>query len=129
MKFSEMLGEPEPEREQPDEPDPISVFAPVPVSSPSPPTTVEYPTTPPEPVTPASHSQPGPAMPAPPVPAPPAPAVPEAEPRNGLAEVNVRQSVAAPADEADTAADPMVGLAGLDVVVDDLLPSARRARR
>jgi hypothetical protein len=72
MKFSELLGEPEQEREPAPEAEPISVFAPVPVATPPPVTAVEYPSEPPEPVV---------------------------APRTGLAEVNIRQEAEAPAPE------------------------------
>ena len=98
MKFSELLGEPEPESEHPEtDAEPISVFAPVPVSPP------------PEPA-------PAPDQAAPPVPA---------GGRSGLAELNVRP----PIPEAPTEDSSLLDqLTGLDVIVDDLLPS-RRGRR
>jgi hypothetical protein len=136
MKFSEMLGEPDPARETPEEPEPISVFAPVPTTPP--PTSASWvddpatatwvndtPTStwvdenavPPEPVTPENPSLPGPAMPAPPL-----------APRSGLAEVNVLSPSTAPTQEVEPV-DELTGLAGLTVVDDDLLPSARRSRK
>jgi hypothetical protein len=101
MKFSELLGEPEQEREPAtEEAEPISVFAPVPVATPPPATSVEYPSEPPEPV---------------------------AAPRTGLAEVNIRQEADASAPEAEA----MTMVPRLDTIVDDLLPSTYRrgARR
>lgn len=133
MKFSEMLGEPEPDRERdlPEEPEPISVFAPVPVATPPATTSIAYPTAPPDPVAPPSTVAPVPPPPAtaPPAPPPP-PEVPPrplevpATPRSGLAEVNVRQE-APPAAAEDRETD---ALAHLEAVVDDLLPS-RRGRK
>ena len=106
MKFSELLGEPEPDPEKPEtEDDPISVFAPIP------------PPTPPV----ASSAEPPP----PPPPPPPASA---ADPTgfSGLAELNVRQ----PAPEAPTEPSPIGDqLIGLTQVDDDLLPSGRRHRK
>jgi hypothetical protein len=82
VKFSELLGDPEPEPERP----------------PTPPPT------------------PAPAAPAPP--APPA--------RSGLAELNVRPETVEPAADDASVLDQ---LTGLDEIVDDLLPSARRRNR
>jgi hypothetical protein len=118
MKFSELLGEPERDQEvAPTDAEPISVFAPAP--SPAPPAEVEHPQDPPASVAAAPVAPPVPA-------APVAPPVPTA-PRTGLAEVNVRQVEAEmPTAESETAQQ----LAGLDTIVDDLLPSAgRRGRR
>jgi hypothetical protein len=105
MKFSELLGEPEPEQDEPQpaaelsDPatEPISVFAPVPVETPAPPAAVVYPGDPPEPV---------------------------AQPRTGLAEVNVRREAEVPTEAVETTDR----IAGLDEVVDDLLPSTFRRR-
>lgn len=143
MKFSELLGEPEPERERdlPEESEPISVFAPVPVATPPATTSVAYPTAPPEPVAPPPTVAPVPpppetAPPAPPAPpaltevprapteVPPTPTEVPAIPRSGLAEVNVRQEPP-PAAAEDPETD---ALAHLEAVVDDLLPS-RRGRK
>lgn len=129
MKFSELLGEPEPERDHdlPEEAEPISVFAPVPVAAPPATTSVAYPSAPPEPVTPRPTVAPVPLLepttPAPPVP----PALPHvaSAPRSGLAELNVRQEFAPPVDD-----EPEIdGLAHLEAVVDDLLPSTRARGR
>ena len=113
MKFSELLGEPERDHDLPaDDAAPISVFAPVPVESPAPPAAVEYPEDPPAPVTePATELT-----------------DPISAPRTGLAEVNIRQAAAEVPTEENATADR---LAGLDTVVDDLLPSTyhRRGRR
>jgi hypothetical protein len=125
MKFSELLGEPEPERERdlPEEAEPISVFAPVPVAAPPATTSVAYPTAPPEPVAPRPTVAPIPTTPAPPAPRTP----PEgpATPRSGLAEVNVRQEAPPPLVE-----EPEIdALVHLEAVVDDLLPSTSRRGR
>jgi hypothetical protein len=114
VKFSELLGEPEPEPQQPAKAsEPISVFAPVP-------------TTPP----PASPNvEPPPPPPPPPPTAPITSQVPPPMPsagRSGLAELNVRQPVTAPSPEPSPLADQLLGLTE---VVDDLLPSARRHRK
>jgi hypothetical protein len=82
MKFSELLGEPEPDPELPDSDSaPISVFAPVPV--------------------------PPAASPAPPVPA--APASPSS-PRSGLAELNVHHVAPEPPTIESSVQDQLVGL-------------------
>ena len=130
MKFSEMLGEPDPARETPEEPEPISVFAPVPTTPP--PTTASWgddAAAPPAPVTPTAVPPVSPSLPGPAVPAPPlefAPAEPVA-PRSGLAEVNVLSPSTAPTEPVETF-DEVAGLAGLTEVDDDLLPSARRRK-
>jgi hypothetical protein len=125
VKFSDLLGEPEPEDERDlpaSEAEPISVFAPVPVTPPSPPVAAE-PSPPPPPV---------PAVPRfnapPPVPEPSrfTAAPPEtAGGRSGLAELNVRQPVAEAQTEESSVVDQ---LTGLEAVEDDLLPS-RRGRK
>ncbi len=137
MKFSELLGEPEPERDRdlPEEAEPISVFAPVPVAVPPSTPSVAYPTTPPEPVAPrptvAPPPPPEPGAPAPsfapaaPVAPPSAPPVAPAPPRTGLAEVNVPQEAAAP----DPEISEVDALSRLEAVVDDLLPSTSRRGR
>lgn len=114
MKFSELLGEPERNHELPvDDAAPISVFAPVPVGPQPPSPVVEYPDEPPAPVT---------------EPAIPSPAEPVVAPRTGLAEVNILQDAVEVRTEQSETAER---LAGLDTVVDDLLPSTyhRRGRR
>jgi hypothetical protein len=123
MKFSEMLGEPDPEREVPQDPEPISVFAPA--EAPPPPTAAEFPPLPPDPESPPRPALPGPAMPAPPLSAPFA--APDA-PRSGFAEVNVVSPATAPTESLEGIA-PADELAELPIVDDDLLPSARRARK
>ncbi len=107
MKFSDLLGEPEPDPEQPDpaqpsEVEPISVFAPVPTSRP-------------------------PGVPPLPSPAPPlgAPAAPVAG-LSGLAELNVHRPVPEAPAEPSALADQLIGLTEVD---DDLLPSGRRNRK
>jgi hypothetical protein len=138
MKFSELLGEPEPEHERdlerdlPDEAEPISVFAPVPVATPPSPPAVVYPSAPPEPVAPRPVADVPPPPPVPVLPIPPVPPMPPAAPepprepptglRAGLAEINVRQESAVPTDETP-GADP---LTYLETVDDDLLPSRSR---
>jgi hypothetical protein len=137
MKFSELLGEPEPEpgqepertrereRELPAESEPISVFAPVPVATPPATTSIAYPSAPPEPVAPRpAVAQEPPLEPRDPVVAPVTPDVAAAR-RSGLAELNVRQEAPAPAEVAPEADE----LGYLEAVVDDLLPSTRRGRR
>ena len=118
MKFSELLGEPERDHELPaDDAAPISVFAPVPVEPTAPPAAIEYPDDPPAPVdAPVSAPLPDPAT-------EPVPGL-----RTGLAEVNIRQAAAEVPTEENATAER---LAGLDSVVDDLLPSTyqRRGRR
>jgi hypothetical protein len=111
VKFSELLGEPEPDPEQP-ETDPIGVFAPVPAP------------TPPVPPTPPVASEPPPPPPA----VPPVPPVPPAGPAgfSGLAELNVRQPVPEAPTEPSPIGDQLVGLTEVD---DDLLPSGRRHRK
>ena len=120
MKFSDLLGEPEPEEERElpaSDAEPISVFAPVPVAPPSEPVAVEPPP-PPLPDPPRFNAPPPASAP------PPAPASPSGG-RSGLAELNVRQ----PVPEAPTVASSLVDqLTGLDAVEDDLLPS-RRGRK
>ena len=127
MKFSELLGEPEPsesehdrERELPDAAEPISVFAPVPVAAPPSTPSVVYPSAPPEPVAPRQSFTPVP----PATPQPTAPPDVASAPRSGLAEVNVRQEAPHPAPIDEPPA--IDGLANLEAVVDDLLPSAGR---
>jgi hypothetical protein len=114
VKFSDLLGEPEPDEERelpaPDS-EPISVFAPVPVPPPSEPIAAEPPP-PPVPEAPRFNAP------------PPGPA-PTAGPRSGLAELNVRQPVAETPTQESAVLDQLIGL---DEVVDDLLPS-RRGRR
>jgi hypothetical protein len=113
VKFSELLGEPEPEPELPaEDSEPISVFAPVPTSPP--PSTLAEPPPPPPPPVPTGPitSQVPPPMPA--------------AGRSGLAELNVRQPIAEAPTEASPLADQLIGLTE---VVDDLLPSGRRNRK
>jgi hypothetical protein len=110
MKFSELLGEPEPEHD-PELPasdsEPISVFAPVPVAPPTAPT-------------------PAVSVPPPPPPPPGSMAPPVTGARSGLAELNVRQA----APEAPTMESSVQDqLIGLTEVVDDLLPSGRARRK
>jgi hypothetical protein len=82
MKFSELLGEPEPDPELPESDSaPISVFAPVPVA---------------------------PSAPAAPV-ASPTSAAPAA-PRSGLAELNVRQVAPEPPTPESSVQDQLIGL-------------------
>lgn len=114
MKFSELLGEPEPEEPPASAPDPepISVFTPVPVA-------------PPESRVPeAAAIEETPTIPPPTVPAPAPTAAPPGGSRSGLAELNVHQPVAAPVEDGSMVEQ----LTGLDEVVDDLLPS-RRGRK
>lgn len=103
MKFSDLLGEPEPEPESElpgTDAEPIGVFAPA--SSPAPPPLPRF-------------QVPSEAPPAPP------------GSRNGLAELNVRPPIQEPPNpEASSVADQ---LTGLTEIVDDLLPSARRGRK
>jgi hypothetical protein len=129
VKFSELLGEPEPEPELPaKESEPISVFAPVP-TSPPPGSTAE----PPPPAPPPSTPPPLPRYPAtndpssaPTVPVPAqAPPIP-APGLSGLAELNVRQPVAEAPTEQSPLADQLIGLTAVE---DDLLPSGRRGRK
>jgi hypothetical protein len=124
VKFSDLLGEPEPEEERElpaSDAEPISVFAPVPVAPPSEPV-VEQPPPPPPPVPEAPRFNAPPPLPARP---------PSTEPtaaaggRSDLAELNVRQPTAEMPTEESSLVDQ---LTGLDAVVDDLLPS-RRGRK
>jgi hypothetical protein len=119
MKFSELLGEPEPERDLPDEDaEPISVFAQVPV------------TPPPDPGRPVDPAMPPPAVP--PAVVPPSTVPPPAAPapvgaRSGLAELNVRHApLPAPAT---TESGVLESLDQLETVDDDLLPSGRHRRK
>jgi hypothetical protein len=163
VKFSDLLGEPEPEetpaaspaerRGAPDRPDPITVFVPVPEPDPAPPP-APMPTSSEEDVTVPVRSVPPPVNPPndgidppfdpvippidpvldapPPVdpfldPTPPDPpvGVGDVGRRSDLASLNVHQ----PAPEPDPAHTSLTDqLAGLDEVVDDLLPP-RRGRR
>lgn len=108
MKFSELLGEPEPEPEQPaPDSEPISVFAPVPASPPARPTAESPPSPPPN----------APRTSQPPM---------TAAGRSGLAELNVPQPVSEAPTEPSRLADQLIGLTD---VVDDLLPSGRRHRK
>jgi hypothetical protein len=111
MKFSELLGEPEQEQEHqqseqhaPPAPDgAATVGEPISVFAPVP---VE------RPAPPAAVEYPS------------DPPDPVARPRTGLAEVNVRQEAEVPTEAVETSG----GIAGLDEVVDDLLPSTYRRR-
>jgi Wiskott-Aldrich syndrome protein len=148
VKFSDLLGEPDPEETPaaapaerpgaPTEPDPITVFAPVPEPDRAPPAAV-----PPVP----SPSDADATIPVPPVPPPvnppfdpvnpPLDPVLDAPPpdptltaggpagRSDLASLNVHQPAPAPEARPSSVTDQ---LAGLDEVVDDLLPP-RRGRR
>jgi hypothetical protein len=125
MKFSDLLGEPEPEPESdlpgPDA-EPISVFAPVP-TPPAPPVVPAGVDPAPPGVTTASGRR---ELTEPPL---PGPAIPEPPPgsRSGLAELNVRRPVPeTPVTDDSSVLDQLVGLTE---IVDDLLPSARRARK
>jgi hypothetical protein len=112
VKFSELLGEPEPEPELPaTDPEPISVFAPVSTTPPPSPSAAPPPPSPPAPTAPITSQVP-PSMPA--------------AGRSGLAELNVRQPIAEAPTEASPLADQLIGLTE---VVDDLLPSGRRNRK
>jgi hypothetical protein len=113
VKFSELLGEPEPDPEQadpaqPKDVEPISVFAPVPTSPP-----------------PGVPPLPGQA---PPLAAPlaPPPGLAPAAGRSGLAELNVRRPLPEAPAEPSALADQLIGLTEVD---DDLLPSGRRNRK
>ncbi|MGZ4736930.1 MAG: hypothetical protein ACXV8R_15085 [Acidimicrobiia bacterium] len=119
MKFSDLLGEPEPEPgdELPvDEAAPISVFAPAPVA---PPPVPDPPLPPVGSAADATTELPAPGH-------TPTPSGLLAGGRSGLAELNVRQ----PGTDAAPASDASVldQLTGLDEIVDDLLPS-RRGRK
>ena len=126
MKFSDLLGEPEPEEEPASTADePIGVFAPVPMPETQPPAAPPLPTPPPVPPVPATPlAADDPTEPATPVAA--APTVPPPTGgRSGLAELNVHQPVPEPPPTESPLGDQ---LTGLDEVVDDLLPP-RRGRR
>jgi hypothetical protein len=171
VKFSDLLGEPEPEETPaaapaersgaPAEPDPITVFSPVPEPDrPPPPAVPPVPPAPPVPSVPAPSDAdatiPTPFVPPPvnppydpvtppfdPVnpplasPGPPLDPVLDAPPpdptlaigapggRSDLASLNVHQPVPEPEPPRSSVTDQ---LAGLDEVVDDLLPP-RRSRR
>jgi hypothetical protein len=164
VKFSDLLGEPEPEDRrasapaddsgEPAEPDPITVFAPVPEVSPNrPPPPVPYepdldatipalePVAPIEPLAPMPPIEADATVPAmPPVPPPVNPPLdpfldaPPPDPtltvgtptgRSDLASLNVHQPAPVPEPPRSSVQDQ---LAGLDEVVDDLLPP-RRGRR
>jgi hypothetical protein len=116
VKFSDLLGEPEPEERPADasaersgEPDAITVFAPVPEASPDPPP-------------PLVDRAPDPVLDAPQDP-PLAAVVPTG--RSDLASLNVHQPAPAPEPPRSSVLDQLVGL---DEVVDDLLPP-RRGRK
>jgi hypothetical protein len=118
MKFSDLLGEPEPDprSELPtQDAEPISVFAPDPESPP--------------PV--GTPSGTGPVEPRPRPATTPvsrwADNVVAPTGRSGLAELNVRQPGSSPPTTWD--ASVVDQLVGLTEIVDDLLPSARRGRK
>lgn len=143
MKFSDLLGEPEPEREVPEEAatdvavpapepgsEPITIFAPVPVTPRQDPPVPSVPPLPPHDVTteaPITPRVPVPSQPLPP--SPPAPAVPATPSgflpggRSGLGELNVRQPPGVATPTADSSVSEQ--LTGLTEIVDDLLPSKR----
>jgi hypothetical protein len=166
VKFSDLLGEPEPDDRratapaddsgEPTEPDPITVFAPVPEVSPNrPPPPVPYepdldatipavtpvplePVAPVAPVAPFQADATIPAMPRVPPPVnPPLDPVLDAPPpdptlavgtptgRSDLASLNVHQPAPVPEPPRSSVQDQ---LAGLEQVVDDLLPP-RRGRK
>ena len=117
MRFSELLGEPEPESEVPaTDAEPIGVFAPVPAPSPPETTSMQSEPTPP-PLPTATPAAPAPVTPVAPV---------TVGARSGLAELNVRPEIPVAAAVESTVADQLVGL---ETVVDDLLPSSRHRSR